>query len=172
MPLIAIDFSLGNLTFTDNTCMHSTNPTKPNNYRDLLYMISESYANILNLPIFGYGARTSTFTNKTSSLFPISRSIRNPFTPNDPSVLDQTYSDCLSTLELSVPVNINPLMTFLKSIGLQVKQRLSRKAAHNHAIRDTVDSFYVLYVLSTGIIDDVAEVIKTVSQSEWSSLPI
>ena len=66
-------------------------------------------------------------------------------------------------LELSVPVNLNPLLGFLKQIGQHVKSRISRKAAHNNAIRDTVDSFYVLYVLSTGIIDDVQDLINTVS---------
>jgi hypothetical protein len=40
VPMIAIDFSLGNLTFEDNTCMHSTNPNKPNDYRDLLQMLA------------------------------------------------------------------------------------------------------------------------------------
>lgn len=36
VPMIAVDFSLGNLTFEENTCLHSTNPNKPNDYRDLL----------------------------------------------------------------------------------------------------------------------------------------
>ena len=117
VPIIGIDFSLANLTFEDNTVMHSTNPSKPNEYRDLLRMLSHSYRNILNLPILGYGSKTNAVSNKTSHLFPLSRSIRNPFIPNDENSIDQTYSDCLSTLELSVPVNISPLMTFFKKLG-------------------------------------------------------
>jgi hypothetical protein len=106
MPLIAVDFSLGNLTFKTNTCLHTRNPGEQNDYRDLIGMLSHSYKNILNLPIFGYGAKTSTFSNKTCPLFPLSRSIRNPFTPNDEETLAQTYSECLSSLELSVPVTL------------------------------------------------------------------
>ena len=119
VPLIGIDFSLGNLTFeNDNTLMHSTNPNKPNNYRNLLRMISHAYRNVLNLPIFGYGGKTSPFSNKTSHFFPLSRSIRNPFTPNDEHTIDQVYQDCLSTLELSLPVNVTPLVNFMRKLGL------------------------------------------------------
>jgi hypothetical protein len=50
-------------------------------------------------------------------MFPLSRSIRNPFTPNHNTTLDQAYSDCLSMLELSVPVNLTPLFTFFKQLG-------------------------------------------------------
>jgi hypothetical protein len=117
VPVIAIDFSLANLTFEDNTCMHSTNPNKPNDYRDLLQMFTQSYANVLNLPIFGYGAKTSPLAAKNSPLFPLSRSIRNPFTPNQTVMLDQMYSDCLSMLELAVPVNLTPMLQFFKQIG-------------------------------------------------------
>jgi len=128
VPLIGIDFSLANLTFEDNTVLHSTNPTKPNDYRQLLRMLSHAYRNILNLPIFGYGSKTHPFSNKTSHLFPLSRSIRNPFTPNDENSIDQTYSDCLSTLELSVPVNLTPTISFFKKLGQHQEKRLKRKA--------------------------------------------
>jgi len=80
-------------------------------------MIAGSYANILNLPIFGYGAKTSPYSTKTCQMFPVSRSIRNPFTPNQNQTLDQAYSDCLSMLELSVPVNLTPLFSFFKQLG-------------------------------------------------------
>ena len=124
------------------------------------------------MPIFGYGAKTNTFSNKTSTMFPLSRSIRNPFTPNDQGTLEQTYSDCLSTLELSVPVNLNPLVSFFKRLGDHQEKRLKRKGKDQPLMRGTVDCFYVMYVLSTGIIDDVQELIKTISQKEWSRMPL
>jgi len=95
VPLIAIDFSLGNLNIEDNSCIHSTNPTRQNHYRDLTQMIATSYQNVLNLPIFGFGALTNPRSTLTSPLFPLSRSIRNPFTPNEAGLLEQNYSDCL-----------------------------------------------------------------------------
>lgn len=39
-------------------------------------------------------------------------------------------------------------------------------------MKNTVDSFYVLYVLSTGIVDDVASLIKFVTEGDWGKLPI
>ena len=118
VPIIAVDFSLGNLTFDSNTIMHQANSTHKNDYKDLMGLISNSFQNILNLPIFGYGAKTNPVSNVTCHLFPMSRSIRNPFTPNDPETLEQTYLDCLSSLELSLPVNLSPVVNFFKKLGL------------------------------------------------------
>lgn len=59
VPLIAIDFSLANLTFETDTCLHSTRTDKPNDYRDIIKMICESYQNNYNIPVFGYSAKTS-----------------------------------------------------------------------------------------------------------------
>jgi hypothetical protein len=43
---------------------------------------------------------------------------------------------------------------FLKQIGENIKKRMQRKAQEYAPIIHTVDSFYVLYVLSSGIVDD------------------
>lgn len=59
VPIIAIDFSMGNLTFGEDLSLHNTDPRVPNDYRDLLAMIGESYANVTNLAIFGFGAKTA-----------------------------------------------------------------------------------------------------------------
>jgi hypothetical protein len=114
VPIIAIDFSMGNLTFDDNMNLHSTNPQRQNDYRDLIKLIASSYANVTNLPIFGYGAKTSKYSPKPTAMFPLTRSIRNPFTPNDEETLMQTYTDCLSNIEGSLPVNLNPILSFFK----------------------------------------------------------
>lgn len=39
-------------------------------------------------------------------------------------------------------------------------------------IKHTVDSFYVLYVLSAGLIDDIDLCLSKVQAESWSSLPI
>ena len=43
VPMIAIDFSLANLTFNDDQCLHSTKIEKQNDYRDIVKAISESF---------------------------------------------------------------------------------------------------------------------------------
>lgn len=39
-------------------------------------------------------------------------------------------------------------------------------------MKNTVDSFYVLYVLSTGIIDDVKDIMRCLTESDWMRLPL
>jgi hypothetical protein len=40
-------------------------------------------------------------------------------------------------------------------------------------MRNTIDSFYVLYVLSTGLIDDVKNIQKVMAENEqWKGLPL
>lgn len=67
-------------------------------------MIAKSYENVVNLPLFGFGAKTQKQNSSVSNLFPVSKSIRNPFTPNHPSTLMQVYTDCVNTLEQGFPV--------------------------------------------------------------------
>ena len=43
VPIIAIDFSMGNLTFGEDLSLHNTDPRVANDYRDLLAMIGSSY---------------------------------------------------------------------------------------------------------------------------------
>ena len=119
---------------------------------------------MLNLPIFGFGAKTSPYSPQPSSLFPLSRSLRNPFTPNNLNLVDQQYTDCLSALELAVPVNMAPLFEFLLSLGQRLRKQLDRKAkkSNNANIYKTIDSFYVLYVFSTGVIDDFQALLRVV----------
>jgi len=39
-------------------------------------------------------------------------------------------------------------------------------------MKNNVEAVYVLYVISSGIIDDIKEVIKTLNEPEWKNLPI
>ena len=49
---------------------------------------------------------------------------------------------------------------------------MQRKAQEYAPIIHTVDSFYVLYVLSSGIVDDAKDLVKLISRPEWGSLPV
>lgn len=40
------------------------------------------------------------------------------------------------------------------------------------AIKGTFGSFYVLYVLSTGIIDDVKELVTELQSRDWKRMPL
>lgn len=46
-----------------------------------------------------------------------------------------------------------------------------KKAEKVPSVKGTADSFYVLYVLSTGLIDDIEECLKTL-RKDWAHLPL
>lgn len=149
---------MGNLTFDEDLSLHNVDPNVQNDYRDILKMIANSYANVTNLAIFGYGAKTLSTQKKSTPMFPLTRNIRNPFTPNHPEMIDEMYTNCLKSLEMSVPIKVSPVVQFFKSLGQHVQKKLANKARTITAIRNTIDSFYVLYVLTTGLMDDVAQI--------------
>jgi hypothetical protein len=123
-----------------------------------------SYHNVSNLPMFGYGAKTSKLSTKPAPIFPISRSIRDPFTPNDDETIDISYQAILEQIEMTLPVNLNPLLMFFKQLGVHVKTRLEKKATSDvryKNVKNSIDCVYVLYVLSTGLIDDIQSCLAT-----------
>ncbi len=84
VPLIAIDFSMGNVHIGNYEFLHHDGSKQPNDYLEITNMVSNSYSNVTNIPIFGYGAKTSSYSPNSTPLFPITRRIRNPFVPNEP----------------------------------------------------------------------------------------
>lgn len=125
-----------------------------------------------NLAIFGYGAKTSIYCKKSTGMFPLSRNIRNPFIANSKQALDEAYAKCVNSVEMSLPINLNAVLQFFKSIGVHVRQRIEKKAKTMTAIKNTVDSVYVLYVLTTGLIDDVQQCARTMQETDWAGLPL
>jgi hypothetical protein len=123
--------------------------------------------------MFGFGAKTSPYSQQTCSIFPLSRSLRNPFIPNDSNVIDQAYTDCLHSLELSVPINVTPMIESILNLGKHIRKNLEKKAKKiNHDIARTIDCFYVVYVLFTGVVDDIQELVRLLHNEDLSKLPI
>ena len=77
VPIVAIDFSKGNLTYDHNESLHAMG-----SYRELIHAVAWSFTHVTNLAMFGYGAKMTQYMKYTSSLFPLTKHIRNPFTPN------------------------------------------------------------------------------------------
>jgi len=47
---------------------------------------------------------------------------------------------------------------------VHVKTRIGRRAQKVPEMKNTIDSVYVLYILSTGLVDDLAECVATLEQ--------
>ena len=55
---------------------------------------------------------------------------------------------------------------------MKVQAKIKKRASQLPAIKRTVDSFYVLYVLSAGLIDNIDLCVSKIQAESWSSLPI
>lgn len=60
VPVIAVDFSLANLTFDESCyCLHSLKVGQPNDYLDALRLVYRSYEKFSEFMLpYGFGART------------------------------------------------------------------------------------------------------------------
>ena len=60
VPVIAVDFSLANLTFDENQyCLHTLKPGAPNDYVDALRRVTAAFKNFSQFTLgYGVGART------------------------------------------------------------------------------------------------------------------
>jgi hypothetical protein len=55
---------------------------------------------------------------------------------------------------------------------MHVKQSISKRSQNIAAMKNTIDSMFVLYVLSTGLIDDLQACVKTLGEAVWATLPL
>lgn len=82
MPVVAVDFSLANLTFDQNQfCIHTLKDGAPNDYMDCLRSVSKSfqYFNKFILPV-GFGARTVKSGDAPAcNLFAMTGDFMDPF---------------------------------------------------------------------------------------------
>ena len=90
-------------------------------------MIASSFGNIQSLPIFGYGAKTTVSSQRSSPLFPISRSIKNPNCENKKEAIEEAYKNCLNAIEISLPIELNPLFLFIKKLGNHIKSSINKR---------------------------------------------
>jgi hypothetical protein len=173
-PVIGIDFSMANLSFSSNgKSVHSTNILRSNPYRDIIHMLSQTiYSSELYLPIFGYGAKTYQGSSETASLFPMSLRLASPLIPNQPQMLNEQYNKCLKQIRLDLPVKVQPLTLFLKSLAINVREKQEKAFLAGETAVKFPQVFYQATIITTGLMDDIDDVVKVFENSQWACLPI
>mmetsp|Transcript_29834 Transcript_29834/g.29394 ORF Transcript_29834/g.29394 Transcript_29834/m.29394 type:complete len:311 (-) Transcript_29834:838-1770(-) len=157
IPIIAIDYSLSNLTFDNQKCIHSLKEGASNDYINVIQHITNAYQNISShMLAFGMGARTIPKKGDTSNLFALSGDIFNPQIEKDK--LFQNYADTLKRIELSLPVNYHDV--------LETASGYARYEAENYEARN----YFVLIYVSVGVIDDFEDTLNRLK--EISDLPL
>ena len=106
IPIIAIDFSLANLTFDESQyCIHTLKEGAPNDYIDCLSSVFKAFYYFSRFVMsYGFGART--FLNDdvpASNLFSITGDFKSPFIESKNQMID-SYEKTLKSVKLALPV--------------------------------------------------------------------
>ena len=147
IPIIAIDYSLSNLTFDNQKCIHSLKKGANNDYIKVIEHITNAYKNISSHMLgYGMGARTIPKKGEISNLFALSGDIFNPhFEKNK---LFDHYASTLKRVELSLPVNYQDV--------LELASEYANYEKENYEVRN----YFVLIYVSVGVIDDFENTLK------------
>jgi hypothetical protein len=158
VPIFAIDFSLANLTFDNNRCLHHLNPSKPNIYLKVIESISRMYEGWAEFFIgYGFGAKVVPKKSETSNCFAINGNIFKPFIQNSEGLV-KAYKDTLRRVEITLPVNMEGVV------------KMANQFAYYEMISKSFQKYFLLVIISAGVIDDFDETVYECMR--MSSLPI
>lgn len=115
IPIIAIDFSLANLTFDESQyCIHTLKEGAPNDYIDCLSSVFKAFYYFSRFMMgFGFGART--FQNDDGpacNLFSITWDFKSPFIESKNQMID-CYEKTLKSVKLALPVLYQQILKFV-----------------------------------------------------------
>lgn len=81
VPIVAVDFSLANLTFDENCyCLHTLKQGQPNDYLEVLKYVFRSYKKFSEFMLgYGFGARTVEGDGPACNKFSMTGDFLNPF---------------------------------------------------------------------------------------------
>lgn len=64
------------------------------------------------------------------------------------------------------------MLMFLKSVAHTVREKQDKMSNANSTLARFPQIFYQVHILTTGIIDDIDDVLKAFECSQWACLPI
>jgi hypothetical protein len=105
VPIIAVDYSLANLTFDENCyCIHTLKQGAPNDYVDCLKRICKSYKLFSKFMLsYGFGARTVNGEGPACNLFSMTGDFMDPFVDGEEE-LYKSYVGTIKSVKLGLPV--------------------------------------------------------------------
>ena len=154
VPIIAVDFSLANLTFDETQyCIHTLKENAPNDYLDAIQATVKAFENYSRfyLPI-GFGAKTLNQKDEespTCNLFSMTGDIKDMVCMKDD--LRKTYERSIKSVQLSLPVLFNQILKFCCDLAQEEIRGGNFK---------TVNNYYVVVLLMAGMIDDFKDALK------------
>ena len=164
MPVIAVDYSLANLTFDESQyCIHTLKEGAPNDYMDCLRSVSKSfhYFNRFILPI-GFGARTVlTGDGPACNLFSMTGDFIDPFVESSEELVN-CYQGTIKSVKLALPVLYKSILQFVCDLA-------SNEIEECGDIRN-LKNYFVLTLLMAGMIDDFQDTLNEMLKA--AKLPV
>lgn len=156
---VGIDFTASNGEPNQSTSLHYINPYAPNEYQQALTAVGEiiqDYDSDKLFPSFGFGARIPP-TYQVSHQFPLNFNPNNPYCAGLAGLV-QAYQACIQSVQLYGPTNISPIINHVAHF------------AHEAAHSQTATNYFILLLLTDGVITDMDQTKEAVVAA--SALPM
>ena len=172
--VVAIDFTGSNGAYQDPRSLHHCGTTPSQYYRatQSVGQVIQDYDTDKMYPVFGFGAKIPP-QGHVSHMFPCNFNFQNPFVQGIDGILT-TYYNCLPQIQFYGPTNFSPgkifrykKATFIAKI--LVINEVARMAADPGNLEKPVPDYFVLLIITDGIITDMDKTIEAIVNA--SSLP-
>lgn len=150
IPVIAIDYSLSNLTFdTKKELIHTLKKDEENDYISILNHIVKVYQNLTPFIMgYGMGGKTLPKQQNASDIFALSGNMFNPIVDKDE--VYEKYAEVFNKIKVSLPINYTPVLDLVK--------KYAKYEQENYEARN----FYSLIYITPGVVDDLDKALKAV----------
>jgi hypothetical protein len=154
IPIIAIDYSLANLTFEEaQQCIHTLKEGAPNNYNERTQGFYNAFKTLSKF-LLAYGIGACTVKEKggdACSLFSMTGDFSQPYVSSFEELVN-SYSGTIKTVQLALPVNFMSIIKFVCDVAQAELGTVSDATE--------INNYYVLTILMAGVIDDFEEALQ------------
>ena len=118
VPIIAVDYSLANLTMDETQyCIHTLKPGAPNDYIDALTRVANSFKNFSKFMLaYGHGAKTVNSEAPACNLFSMTGDFQDPFVETEEELV-KAYVGSIRSVKLALPINFQEIIKLVCNIA-------------------------------------------------------
>ena len=118
VPIVAIDFSLANLTFDESQyCIHTLKSGAQNDYVEAIKRITATYKHFSKFMLaYGYGARTVAGEGPACNLFSMTGDFRDPVVHTEEELIN-SYASTIKSVRLWLPVYFKDMIKLVCDIA-------------------------------------------------------
>lgn len=165
MPILAIDFSIGNIVENEDGlpgCLHSRKAGLANDYISAMMAVSKSFSQYAKFMLtYGVGARTMEGTGPAVDICSMTGDFLDPYVESQEELLN-CYEMTVRAIKISGPVNYKAIVKHVCDLA----QMDFGTAPDPSSIRN----YYVLTILMAGLIDDIDDSVNEILRA--AELPI